>query len=257
MTATWERLGRDARTALGDCIDIMRDLPSGCIDMVLCDLPYGCTRNSWDTAVPFGELWDAYGRVVKPDGAVVLFGSGMFTADLMASNRGMWRYNLVWNKTTPTGFLNAKRMPLRSHEDICVFYRRPPKYNPVMTKASRKVSSAASKRGSRAAASYGAYGRTGYDSDERYPTSVLEFATDKQREALHPTQKPVALLQLLVRMYTDEGDTVLDNCMGSGSTGVACIRTGRRFVGIELDDGYYAAATRRIGAEAAQGRLAV
>lgn len=247
--------GSGARLACGDCIEVMRDLPSNSIDMVLCDPPYGCTRNEWDSLIPFDDLWDAYERIVKPDGAVVLFGSGMFTAELMASNRRMWRYNLVWSKTTPTGFLNAKRMPLRSHEDVCVFYRRPPKYNPVMTSASRKVSSAASKRGSRAAASYGAYGRTGYDSDERYPTSVLEFATDKQREALHPTQKPVALLQLLVRMYTDEGDTVLDNCMGSGSAGVACVRSGRRFVGIELDSDYYVSAERRIAAEAAQGRL--
>lgn len=267
MTSTMPRdsLGRivrlgdamDARLTCGDCVEAMRVMPTGCIDMVLCDLPYGCTRNSWDAVVPFDDLWAAYERIVKPDGAIVLFGSGMFTADLMASNRSMWRYNLVWSKTTPTGFLNAKRMPLRSHEDVCVFYRRPPRYNPIMRKAARKVSSAASKRGSRATTSYGSYGRTGYDSDERYPTSVLEFATDKQREALHPTQKPVALLQLLVRMYTDEGDTVLDNCMGSGSTGVACVRTGRRFVGIELDPDYYATAERRIVSEAAQGRLNV
>ena len=254
MSAEWEGVG-NFRIAMGDCIEVMRDIKDGSIDMVLCDLPYGCTKNKWDSVIPFDGLWESYERIVKPDGAIVLFASGMFTAELMASNRRIWRYNLVWAKTTPTGFLNAKRMPLRSHEDVCVFYRKPPKYNPIMTKAQRKSSSAASGRGSKAAASYGDYGRTSYDSDERYPTSVLEFATDKQREALHPTQKPVALLRHLIAMYTDEGDAVLDNCMGSGSTGVACIGSGRRFVGIEADEGYYGIAKNRIENAAAQNRL--
>lgn len=232
---------------LGDCLELMAEIGPGSVDMVLCDPPYGMTRNAWDCEVDLGRLWEHYDRVVKEDGAIVLFASGMFTSRLMASNPSMWRYNLVWRKTTPTGFLNAKRMPLRAHEDICVFYRRLPTYNPQIGSGPRKVSTAHHARNSKPSSNYGAWHPTTYDSTERYPTSVLEFKTDKQRGgAHHPTQKPVALCEWLIRTYTNPGDVVLDSFMGSGSTGVAAVRCGRRFVGIEKDEGYYETALRRV-----------
>lgn len=230
----------------GDCLDLMPSIEDGSVDMVLCDLPYGQTRNMWDRKLALDDLWRQYDRVLKRDGAVVLFGSGRFTAELMLSNPSAWRYNLVWRKTTPTGFLNARRQPLRAHEDICVFYRKQPTYNPQMRHAARKVSTAEHKRACRPASSYGTYKPTTYDSDKRFPTSVLDFPTDKQRSSIHPTQKPVALLEWLIRTYTNPGGTVLDNCMGSGSTGVACARSGREFIGIEIDPVYFAAASRRL-----------
>lgn len=239
------------RLTCGNCLEIMKQMASASVDMVLCDLPYGNTRNSWDKQIDVAALWEQYRRIVKPDGAIILFGSGRFTAELMQSNERDWRYNLIWEKTTPTGFLNAKRMPLRCHEDILVFYRKLPTYHPIMSKGVRKVSTAAHKRNSKSGSSYGKYKITSYDSDERYPRSVLHFATDKQKSALHPTQKPVALLEYLIRMYTDEGDLVLDNCMGSGSTAIACLNCGRRFAGIEIDPDMFAIAEHRIFSEEA------
>ena len=232
----------------GDCLELMKEIPNGSIDMILCDLPYGVTANNkWDNIIPFDNLWQQYKRIIKDNGAIVLFGSGMFTADLMTSNRNMWRYNIIWEKTQPTGFLNAKKMPLRSHEDICVFYKHPPTYNPQKTYGhTRKVSTANQKLNCKKTTNYGEHGLTAYDSTERYPRSVITFSKDVQKSALHPTQKPVALLEYLVNTFTNPGETVLDNCMGSGSTGVACKRTGRSFIGIELDDGYFDIAKRRI-----------
>jgi len=230
----------------GDCLELMKDIPDGSIDMILCDLPYGTTRNKWDCIIPFDQLWPHYKRIIKTDGAIVLFGSGMFTAELMKSNQKMWRYNMIWEKSSPTGFLNSKRMPLRAHEDICLFYKRMPVYNPQMSKGERKVATAQHKRNCKKGESYGACKAISYDSDKRYPRSVLKFKTDKQQSALHPTQKPVALLEYLVKTYTNEGDMVLDNCMGSCSTGVACVNTGRRFIGMELDPVYFGIAEKRI-----------
>lgn len=233
---------------LGNCLDLMNRIPNGSVDMILCDLPYGVTANNkWDNVIPFDGLWQQYKRIIKDNGAIVLFGNGMFTADLMTSNRGMWRYNLIWEKTQPTGFLNAKKMPLRSHEDICVFYKKLPTYNPQKSYGhTRKVTKYEHGLQSKKTDNYGDYGRTTYDSTERYPKSVITFSKDIQRSALHPTQKPVALLEYLINTFTNPGETVLDNCMGSGSTGVACKRTGRNFIGIELDDGYFDIAKRRI-----------
>lgn len=160
----------------------------------------------------------------------------------------MWRYNLIWQKTTPTGFLNANRMPLRSHETICCFYKSLPTYHPQKTTTGhkRKVSTAEHKRNSVKTLDYNEHGLKTYDSTERYPTSVLTFATDKQKCALHPTQKPVALLEYLIKSFSNENDTVLDNCMGSGSTGVACFNTNRNFIGIELDKKYFNIAKERL-----------
>lgn len=231
----------------GDCLDLMKEIPDKSIDMVLCDLPYGTTRNKWDIVIPFDPLWEHYNRIIKDNGAIVLFGSGLFSAELMESNKKMWRYNLIWEKTQPTGFLNANRMPLRNHEDILVFYKQLPTYNPQKAQGhKRKVSTAKHKSHCKKTENYGEHNLSSYDSTERYPCSVIRYAKDIQTSALHPTQKPVALLGYLIKTYTNEGETVLDNCMGSGSTGVACVNTGREFIGIELDENYFRIAEKRI-----------
>lgn len=232
----------------GDCLELMKKVPDKSIDMILCDLPYGQTqRNKWDVVIPFEKLWEHYNRVIKDNGVIVLFANGMFTAELMLSNKAMWKYNLIWEKTQPTGFLNAKKMPLRNHEDICIFYNKLPTYNPQKTTGHiRKTSKAEHKVGSKNTTNYGEHGLTTYNSTERYPKSVWKYAKDIQKSALHPTQKPVALLEELIKTYTNEGDLILDNCMGSGSTGVAALNTNRNFIGIELDDKYFDIAKERI-----------
>lgn len=192
----------------GDCLELMSKISDGSVDMILCDLPYGVTANNkWDIVIPFDGLWQQYKRIIKDNGAIVLFGNGMFTADLMTSNRGMWRYNLIWEKTQPTGFLNAKKMPLRSHEDICVFYKKLPTYNPQKSYGhARKVTKYEHGLQSKKTDNYGDYGRTTYDSTERYPKSIITFSKDVQKSALHPTQKPVALLEYLVNTFTNPGE---------------------------------------------------
>lgn len=242
----------------GDCFDIMATIPDKSIDMILCDLPYGVTaRNKWDSVIDLDKLWEQYNRIIKDNGAIILFGQGMFTAKLMISNAGMWRYNLIWEKTQPTGFLNAKRMPMRNHEDICVFYKKAPTYNPQKTLGHiRKTSTAEHKRQCKMSTDYSGHELKDYDSTERYPLSVVKiplesdsiitFSKDTQKEALHPTQKPVALCEYLIRMFSNEGDTILDNCMGSGTTGVACINTNRKFIGIEKEPDIYDTAKNRL-----------
>lgn len=232
----------------GDCLELMKDIKTKSIPLILCDLPYGQTaRNKWDSIIPYAPTWEQYERILTDNGIIILFANGMFTADLMQSNRKMWKYNLIWEKTTVTGFLNAKKQPLRCHEDICVFYNKPPTYNPQKTTGHvRKVSKAEHKVNCINSTDYGEHGLTTYDSTERYPKSVLKFATDKQKTALHPTQKPVALLEYLIKTYSNEDDTVLDNCMGSGSTGVAAKHLHRRFIGIEKEEKYFYIAEDRI-----------
>lgn len=232
----------------GDCLDIMKErIQDKSIDMILCDLPYGeKSRNKWDTVIDFTELWQQYKRIIKDNGAIVLFGQGLFTANLMNSNRKMWRYNLIWQKTQPTGFLNAKKMPLRAHEDIVVFYKKRPIYNPQKTTGHNPVHEYVKHTSD--GMNYGETKRgiSGGGSTERYPTSIFKFKKDIQTGSFHPTQKPVGLLEYLIKTYTNEGDTVLDNCMGSGSTGVACINTGRNFIGIEKETQYFEIANKRI-----------
>ena len=243
-------MDKNCELLLGDCLEVMKGIPDESIDMILCDLPYGQTsRNKWDSVIAFEPLWKEYERIIKNNGAIVLFANGMFTADLMHSNCKLWKYNLIWEKTQPTGFLNAKKMPLRSHEDICVFYKKLPTYNPQKTTGhTRKISKAEHKRNCKETTNYSKYGSTTYDSTERYPRSILTFAKDSQKTALHPTQKPAALLEYLIKTYTHEGETVLDNCMGSGSTGVACVNTNRKFIGIELEEKYFEIAKLRMRA---------
>lgn len=231
----------------GDCLELMQEIPAGSVDMILCDLPYGQTHNKWDSVIPFEPLWEQYCRVIKDNGAIVLFAQGMFTAQLMASNSDRWRYNLIWEKTTPTGFLNANKMPLRAHEDICVFYKRLPTYNPQKTQGhERKVSKAAHKKGCKQSTNYGYVAAHSYESTERHPRSVLKFSTDKQTCSIHPTQKPVAICEYLIKTYTNPGELVLDNTAGSATTGIACLNTDRDYILIEKDEQIYAAGFERL-----------
>lgn len=204
-------------------------------------------RNKWDSIISFEPLWNEYERITKDNAAIILFGNGMFTADLMQSNRKLWRYNLIWHKTQPTGFLNAKKMPLRAHEDICVFYKKLPTYNPQMTTGHvRKVSKAEHKVNSKMTTDYGEYGLTTYDSTERYPRSVLTFSKDIQKSALHPTQKPVALIEYLIKTYTNPGDLILDSCAGSMTLAVAAMNTGRKYICIEKDPEIFEIGKKRV-----------
>lgn len=233
-----------------DCFNAMKRIPDGIIDLILTDPPQGLTKNEWDKPIPFADLWHEYDRILKPSGAAILFGNGMFTSDLMQSNRKNWRYNLVWDKVIPTGFLNANRQPLRGHEDICVFYRKPPTYNPQ--KRPGKPSHSKGVKKENANHNYGEYG---FQDNSRtlgamkHPTSILRFPKPHPSVAKHPTEKPVALLRWLIRTYTNEGDCVLDNCMGAGGTGVAALKEGRRFIGIELDPEMFDVALNNIGGE--------
>lgn len=232
----------------GDCLKLMQDIPGKSIDMILCDLPYGTTNCGWDNVIEFEPLWQQYERIIKDNGAIVLFSSQPFTAKLINSNLKLYRYEWIWHKTNPKGHLNAKKMPLRAHENIEVFYKKPPTYNPQKTTGhKRKVARNTYVREADGSSCYGREKRnTVYDSCERYPVDVIKVSNGDQTKRYHVTQKPVELLEYLIKTYTNEGETVLDNCMGSGSTGVACVNTGRRFIGIEIDDSYYKTACERI-----------
>lgn len=242
----------------GDCLELMKSIEDKSIDLILCDLPYGMTRNKWDSVLDLELLWEQYNRIIKEHGAILLFAQTPFDKVLGVSNLKDLRYEIIWQKTAPTGFLNAKKMPMKAHENILVFYKKLPTYNLQKTQGhTRKVASTESRAKSierqklkvdNKDSNYNFYGEssTGYDSTERYPLSVQVFAKDQQKENYHPTQKPVALLEWLIRTYTNEGDLVLDNCMGSGSTGVACVNTNRDFIGIELTEQYFKIAQSRI-----------
>ena len=233
----------------GDCLERMKEIPDGSVDMILCDLPYGTTACKWDTVIPFEPLWAQYRRIAKRNAAIVLTASQPFTTALIASNMREFRYCWVWDKALPTGHLNAKRQPLRVTEDVAVFYREQPTYVPQKTSGhKRKVARTQYVKSGDGSQVYGAESRdTFYDSTERYPTGIIEISNARQVGKVHPTQKPVALMEYLIRTYTQEGETVLDNCMGSGTTGVACVNTNRNFIGIEMDEGYFEIAQDRIG----------
>lgn len=213
-------------------------------------------RNKWDSVIPFAPLWKQYERIIKDNGAIVLFGNGMFTADLMQSNRKLWKYNLIWQKTQPTGFLNAKKMPLRSHEDICVFYRKSPTYKPQITDGhARKVSKATHHVNAKESLNYGESGWSDYDSTKRYPKSVWTFAKDTQKTAYHSTQKPVSLLEEIIKTYTNEGDTVLDSCAGSMTLAIASINTGRNYICFEKDREIFNVGSQRVEEHLARQHL--
>lgn len=227
----------------GDCLDVMAGLPDASVDMILCDLPYGTTACKWDTVIPFEPLWAQYRRVAKRNAAIVLTASQPFTTSLIASNMREFRYCWVWDKTKGGNFALARKQPMKSHEDVCVFYRAQPTYNPEM-----EVRGAVRKKGGgKASDNFGIVPSVSYN-NTYFPKSIIQFSTGSRVDHHHPTQKPVALMEYLIRTYTHEGEAVLDNCMGSGTTGVACANTGRRFVGIERDDKYFAIASERIAA---------
>ena len=234
----------------GDCLELMKDIPDKSIDMVLCDLPYGITQNKSDIIIPFDKLWNSYERIIKDNGAIVLFAQGVFYVDLVNSNRKLFRYDLIWDKVLTSGFLNAKRMPLRQHEQIAVFYKKLPKYNPQFTSGKPLHSKGKTYKDKPIVnQNYGVF-HTADDSragsTEKYPTSILKFQKPHPSISVHRTQKSVELLEWLINTYTNEGETVLDNCMGSGSTGVACINTNRNFIGYELDEHYFQIAKERL-----------
>ena len=225
----------------GDCLELMKEIPDKSIDMILCDLPYGTTKNKWDSVIPLNKLWKQYERIIKDNGAIVLFSQMPFSAELVHSNLKLFKYEWIWQKDNGTGFLNAKKMPLKIHENILVFYKKLPLYNPQMRTGFKPYKC---KQG-RHSTNYGAYeqGHITESNGERYPIDIIKFKKDS---GLHPTQKPVELLEYLIKTYTNEGETVLDNCMGSGSTGIACINTNRSFIGYELNEEYFSIAQNRL-----------
>jgi len=234
----------------GDCLEVMKGITTGSVDMILCDLPYGTTNCKWDSLIDLELLWEQYNRVIKDNGAIVLTAQTPFDKVLGCSNLKMLKYEWIWQKTHPTGHLNAKKMPMKAHENILVFYNKPPTYNPQKTTGhKRKVSSIKHKQACESIDS-DIYNKgqkpTHYDSTERYPLSVQVLASDKQKSKLHPTQKPLKLMEYLIKTYTNKGDTVLDNTMGSGTTGVAAKMLDRKFIGIEMDDKYFNIAKERI-----------
>ena len=236
---------------MGDCLALMNDIPSGSIDLILCDLPYGTTACKWDTVIPFEPLWAQYRRIAKRNAAIVLTASQPFTSALVMSNLRDFRYSLVWDKVNKyTGYANANKMPMRRHEDILIFYGALPTFNKQYRQGRPFVSRSTGGAGQH-------MGRTGLPEDRQTvntglhnPCSIIDIKGDNKREAgLHPTQKPVALMEYLIRTYSNEGDTVLDNCMGSGTTGVSAKRLNRKFIGIERDETYFNIAKKRIESE--------
>jgi len=232
------------------CGDMQEILPLiGNVDLVLADPPYGTTKNSWDVIIPLDDMWKAVSHVSTERTPVVLTAQAPFDKIVAASNLKQFKYDWIWKKTHPTGHMNAKKMPLKAHENALVFYDKLPVYNPQKTTGHQRKSARA-ERFRLQSENYGSQsGTTEYDSTERYPISVITFASDKQTSNLHPTQKPVALMEYLINTYTNEGDTVLDFCMGSGTTGVACIRTGRKFIGIEKTRQFFEIAQQRLQLE--------
>lgn len=231
----------------GDCLELMKDIPNKSIDLILCDLPYGTTDCKWDSVIPFDKLWKQYNRIIKDNSAILLFSQMPFGANLIMSNIKMFRYEWIWEKpNTSAGFLNAKKMPLRKHENILVFYKHLPTYNPQGI--------VPVENGTERTLNYSlpnVYGKEKLvipaPKYTNYPGDVIICNIDKHcSKRIHPTQKPVDLLEYLIKTYTNEGDVVLDNCMGSGSTGVACINTNRDFIGYELDENYFNIAKERI-----------
>lgn len=229
-----------------DCLTGMRKIDDKSIDMILCDLPYGMTaRNKWDSIIPFGPLWEQYERIIKNKGMICLTAIQPFATSLINSNKQLFKYDLIWDKAMPTGFLNANRMPLRRHELILCFYKSLPTYNPIMRKGKKR------KKGGKLYSVSDCYGNIKkaaplVEYDEYYPTSIIRVQNANQKKKSHPTQKPLELFEYLINTYTNEGDLILDNCMGSGTTAIACKRLNRRFIGFENSLKYFLTANERI-----------
>lgn len=228
-----------------DCLVGMRRIPDKSIDMILADLPYGTTQNKWDSVIPLEPLWEQYERIIKDRGAIVLTAAQPFTSKLVMSNPKLFKYEWIWDKKLGSGSLNVRYQPLRRHESIVVFYKKAPTYNPQMRRGKFRNKSTSNPGGNK-----GNYGKIVHVkdnyNDEYYPTTILEFSNANMRGRTHPTQKPVALFEYLIKTYTNEGEVVLDNCIGSGTTAVAAINTGRNFIGFELEEEYVDIANKRI-----------
>ena len=239
----------DIKLIKGDCLVEMQNIPNKSIDMICADLPYGSTACKWDTIIPFEPLWAQYKRIIKDNGAIVLFGSQPFTSALVMSNVKMYKCQFIWEKDKAANFFNANRQILKIHEDICVFYNKQCTYNPQMELLDKpyihKNKSVMSDNFGKNAKDYNVNGYTEYT--HSFPKSIIRFSKDNGgKGSIHPTQKPVPLLEYLIKTYTNEGDMVLDNTMGSGTTGVACKQLNRSFIGIEMDDKYFEIAEKRI-----------
>lgn len=229
----------------GDCLELMENIPSGSVDVIICDPPYGTTACKWDIVIDFDLMWGQLNRIIKPNGAIVLFGSEPFSSALRMSNIKNYKYDWIWDKVKGTSFLNAKKQPVRNHEIISVFYKKQCTYNPLKTKGHNKKESFRGKHLQTEV--YGIMKNDySYSSTERFPRSIQVFSTDTQNSSFHPTQKPILLLEYLIKTYTNENEIVLDFTMGSGSTGVACVNTFRKFIGIEMDETYFNIASKRI-----------
>ncbi len=229
----------------GDCLKVMRKLPSKFVDMILCDLPYGTTCNKWDSVVPLNKLWQEYNRIIKNNGAIVLTSHNLFTAKLILSNEKFFKYKLIWEKSKPTNFLNVKKQPLRKHEDVCIFYKKQPTYNPQMTNGNPYNKGVRKKQ---LTGSYGDFSAVEVKSNGgRYPVDIIYFKTaESEGEVVHPTQKPVELGRYLIRTYTNPGDVVLDNACGSGSFLISALYEGRNFIGIEKNEGVHLFKNKKI-----------
>lgn len=232
----------------GDCIKLMHELPDKSVDMILCDLPYGITNHKWDSIIPYDDLWTEYERIIKDNGAIVLFGAEPFSTKLRMSNIKLYRYDWVWLKSRATLFQMSHKRPMNKHELISVFYKHLPTYNPQMSKGKPYKTNGRRERKASGFLSSGMVNIPRNNKGTRYPTTILDFPNSNAKR-YHPTEKPINILSYLIKTYTNENEVVLDNCMGSGSTGVACIRNNRKFIGFELNGHYFEVAQKRINNE--------
>ena len=230
----------------GDCLVEMRKIPDNSIDFIFTDLPYGTTQNKWDSRIDLDALWEQYRRIIKDNGCIALWAQAPFDKILACSNPDMFRYEWIIEKTKPTGFLNANKMPMKAHEDVLIFYKHMPKYHPQKTTGHPPLNSFTKHKSAGNCYGKTKTGLSGGGSTERYPRDVLLFSWDTQKSTLHNTQKPVAACEYFIRTYTAPGDVVLDSCMGSGTTGVAALNLQRRFIGIEIDPNIFSVAENRI-----------
>jgi len=240
----------------GDCLDLMCDIPDGSVDMVMADPPYGTTACKWDSVIPLEPMWEQLKRVIKKNGAIVLTALQPFTTTLISSNMGMFKYEWIWDCVCTSGFLNSKKRPLKQHESVLVFTKVKlgnDNYQPQFSTGELRTVTTGSPQANKGA--YGKFGKVVKKSTQRYPKTIIQFSNPNGGGKLHPTQKPVALMEYLIKTYTNEGETVLDFCMGSGTTGVACLNLNRRFIGIEKDADYFRIATERIDREQEQPGL--
>lgn len=229
-----------------DCLEFMKNIPAKSIDMILCDLPYGVTRCKWDNKIDLKKLWEQYERIIKDNGVICLFGQTKFFHELVQSNLKLYRYDLIWDKVLKTGFLNANRQPLRRHEQIAIFYKKQPKYNPQISKKKVPYNKENIERRNQVYGKCYVMPNREKEDGKKYPTSILQYKRVNSAKMLYPTEKPIELLEHLIKLYTDENDLVLDNCMGSGTTGLACKNTNRNFIGIEINKETFELAKNRL-----------